>query len=277
MKKLIVLAIMLLMTLSVFAQGEVDWERRVVRAVGIGAPNPNAPNMAVKRAGAIRAAKLVALRELGETVKGMYLSGKTKVENFVTTNDEIGAQFEGILKSFRMIGGPKYFDDGSVEVTVEMSIDGDLANLTMPKSEFKEENSLQPTENFNNTQTGSESTTTTQNSGIFTGLIINCQEVNLRPALAPKVIDEDGREVYGTANVSREYAVQQGMMGYLKDLQKAAGNTRVGANPYQIKAINSSGTNKADIVISNADAQKVRELGSKLNFLRECRVIAVLK
>lgn len=277
MKKLIIFAIMFLMTLSVFGQGEVDWERRVVTAVGIGAPNPNAPNMAVKRAGAIRAAKLVALRELGETVKGMYLSSKTKVENYVTTSDEIGAQFEGILKAFRMVGGPKYFDDGSVEVTVEMSIDGDLSNLTMPKSEFKEENNLQPTQNYNDSQTQSNNSQTVQNTGVFTGLVINCKNINLRPALSPKVVDEDGREVYGSANVSREYAVQQGMMGYLKDVQKALGNTRVGDNPYQIKAINTSGSNKADIVISNADAQKVKELSTKLNFLRECRVIAVLK
>lgn len=274
MKKLFVLLVMSLMTLSVFAQGEVDWERRVIRATGLGAPNPNAPNSAVARAGAIRAAKLVALRELGESLKGMYISGKTKVENYMTVSDEIGTQFEGILKAFRMVGGPKYLADGSVEVTMEISIDGDLASLAMPKSEFKEENN-QPAQDYNSSNSNSGSTE--ENNGIYTGLVINCKSFFLQPALAPKVVDENGREVYGTANVSREYAVQQGMMGYLKDLDKALGNARVGSNPFQINALKNSGNNRTDIVISNADANKLRELGAKLNFLRECRVIAVLK
>ena len=41
--------------------------------------------------------------------------------------------------------------------------------------------------------------------------IIDAKGLNAKPAMSPKVVDENGQEVYGSAYVSREFAVQQGM------------------------------------------------------------------
>ena len=54
-------------------EGKVDWAERSITATGIAAPNPDLPE-AAQRAGAIRAATLIALRNALETVKGMYLN-----------------------------------------------------------------------------------------------------------------------------------------------------------------------------------------------------------
>ncbi|MDA3885791.1 MAG: hypothetical protein PF638_09375, partial [Candidatus Delongbacteria bacterium] len=67
----------------------IDWTNRTITATGIGAPNPDAPNMAVKRAGAINAAKMYAIRDMLATVKGMYLSSESTVENYMTTSDVV--------------------------------------------------------------------------------------------------------------------------------------------------------------------------------------------
>lgn len=270
MKKTTIIT-MLIMMITLFAQGEIDWERRVVTASGIGAPNPNMPNMAAKRAGAINAAKMYAVRDLIGTIKGMYLSSETNVENYMTTSDVVKTQVEGIAKAYRMVGKPKYFEDGSVEVTVEMSIDGDLSALMMKEQQFDPEAPTVAEADYK------LSDMVQDQPDIYTGLIIDCTDVQLRPALSPKVLSKSGNEVYGSANVSRDFAVQQGMLGYLKDIEKAKATSRVQNNPYIIKAIDVKGTNKADIVISDEDAAKVQELASKLNFLRECRVIAIIK
>ncbi|NOR46195.1 MAG: hypothetical protein GQ534_11470 [Candidatus Delongbacteria bacterium] len=268
MKKLTIIT-MLIMILSLFAQGDIDWERRVVTASGIGAPNPNMPNMAAKRAGAINAAKMYAVRDLVATIKGMYLSSESIVENYMTTSDVIKTQVEGIAKAYRMVGKPKYFEDGSVEVTVEMSIDGDLSALIMKEQSFDGSAPVGEADYKLSDIVGSPD--------VYTGLIIDCSDVQLRPALAPKILSKSGAEIYGSANVSRDFAVQQGMLGYLKDIEKAKATSRVQNNPYIIKAIGVQGTNKADIVISDEDAAKVKELSANLNFLRECRVIAIIK
>jgi len=269
MKKLTIIT-MLIMILSLFAQGDIDWERRVVTASGIGAPNPNMPNMAAKRAGAINAAKMYAVRDLVATIKGMYLSSESNVENYMTTSDVVKTQVEGIAKAYRMVGKPKYFEDGSVEVTVEMSIDGDLSALIMKEQSFDGTAPVGEADyKLSDVVAGSPD--------VYTGLIIDCSDVQLRPALSPKVLSKSGAEIYGSANVSKEFAVQQGMLGYLKDIEKAKATSRVQNNPYIIKAIGVQGTNKADIVISDEDAAKVKELSANLNFLRECRVIAIIK
>lgn len=270
MKKVSLLSI-LLFVLAVFAQGEVDWERRVVKATGIGAPNPNAPNMAVKRAGAINAAKMYAVRDLMATVKGMYLTSEQTAENYMMTSDVVKTQVEGIARAFQMVGEPQYFEDGSVQVTVEMSIDGKLSDLMMRDETFGDTTPMGEEANYK------LSDIVQSQPDVYTGLIIDCTGVELRPALSPKVISSSGREVYGSANVNKDFAVQQGMMGYLKNIDSAKENARVTNNPYIIKAIDVKGTNKADIVISDEDAAKIEALANNLNFLRECRVIALIK
>lgn len=270
MKKFSLIGILVLM-FSLLAQGEIDWERRVVTATGIGAPNPNAPNMAVKRAGAINAAKMYAVRDLIATLKGMYLSSEQTVENYMTTNDVIKTHVEGIARAFQMVGEPEYFEDGSVQVKVEMSIDGDLSALVMKEQTFGDTTPIVGEATYKLSEIAETS------PGVYTGLIIDCTDVQLRPALSPKVVSQSGKEIYGSANVNKDFAVQQGMMGYLKSVDTARTNSRVTDNPFIVKAVDVKGTNKTDIVVSDADAAKIEELSGKLNFLRECRVIAIIK
>ncbi|NOR46194.1 MAG: hypothetical protein GQ534_11465, partial [Candidatus Delongbacteria bacterium] len=244
----------------------IDWANRTITATGIGAPNPDAPNMAVKRAGAINAAKMYAIRDMLATVKGMYLSSESTVENYMTTSDVVKTQVEGIAKAFKMVGKPHYFEDGSVEVTVVMSLSGDLSDIAMGGQSFDADAAVVGEADYKLSDIVTP--------GVYTGLIVDCRAVQLRPALSPKVFSKAGAEVYGSANVSKEFAVQQGMLGYLKDVEKAKQNSRVVGNPLVINAIGVKGTNKADIIISDEDAAKIKELSSKLNFLQECRVIA---
>jgi len=94
--------------------------------------------------------------------------------------------------------------------------------------------------------------------------------------MAPKVLDETGNDVYGEAFISREYAVEQGVVGYAKSVDQAKGNPRVGSNPLVLKAIKATGKAAADVVISNDDAGKLKDPKVDFGFLKECRVIIVL-
>jgi len=249
----------------------INWSMRTVTGTGIGAPNPDAPNMAVKRAGAINAAKLVALRDLLATVKGMYLSSEQTAENYMMTSDVVKTQVEGIAKAFKVVGEPKYFEDGSVEVTVEMSLNGELSDVFLKENDFGEG------ENYPLVQEATyKLSDLVKEPSVYTGVIIDCKAVQLRPALAPKIFSKSGEEIYGSANVSKDFAIQQGMIGYLKSVDSAKENSRVTNNPLVINAIGVKGTNKADIIISDEDAAKIKELDAKLNFLKQCRVIAII-
>ena len=56
---------------------------------------------------------------------------------------------------------------------------------------------------------------------VYTGIVIDARGIQARPAMSPRIFDEDGKEVYGLANVDLEYAVKQGMSGYARDLTAA--------------------------------------------------------
>lgn len=270
MKKVSLISFLVLM-ITLLAQGEIDWERRVISATGIGAPNPNAPNMAVKRAGAINAAKMYAIRDLMATIKGMYLTSEQTAENYMMTSDVVKTQTEGIARAFQMVGEPQYFEDGSVQVTVEMSVDGKLSDLMMKNETFGDTTPLAEPSEYKVSEKASNQ------PEVYTGLIIDCTAIELRPALSPKVYNQAGKEIYGSANVNKDFAIQQGMLGYLKSIDSAKANARVTNNPFVVKAVSAKGTNKADIIISDGDAAKIEEMASKQNFLRECRVIAIIK
>jgi len=111
----------------------------------------------------------------------------------------------------------------------------------------------------------------------FTGLIIDCRGIPLNPALVPKVVDEDGQIVYGTAYVSRDHALEEGMAAYARGLAKARDNPRVGAKPLIVKGLRTVKARLSDIVISNADAGKIKGVGSNIRFLHRGRVLFVME
>ncbi|MDZ7262851.1 MAG: hypothetical protein ONB05_12200, partial [candidate division KSB1 bacterium] len=112
--------------------------------------------------------------------------------------------------------------------------------------------------------------------GVYTGLIINAKGLGLRPAMAPKVLDESGNEIYGSRYVDREWAVKIGMVGYDKDVNRARTNERVTNNPLIVNAIKVSGPNKADVVISSADAANIHSAAANMNFLDKCKVMFIV-
>mgnify|MGYP006354250159 FL=1 len=98
----------------------------------------------------------------------------------------------------------------------------------------------------------------------------------IKPAMAPKVLNEDGKEVYGSAWINRDWAVREGMAGYLKDPMQAQQNPRVTDKPLLVKAIKASGDARVDMVISNADASMIHGAAQNLSFLEKCKVIILV-
>src|SRR3990170_2052533 len=83
--------------------GTINWTTGEVYASGIGAPPARPLNTAQARAMAERAAFVVALRNLLETVKGVRVDSETVVENFMTKSDVIRTKVDGVVKGARII------------------------------------------------------------------------------------------------------------------------------------------------------------------------------
>ncbi|MBN1576574.1 MAG: hypothetical protein JW913_08480 [Chitinispirillaceae bacterium] len=246
--------------------GSIDWSKRFIVATGIGAPNPDLPE-AAQRPAALRAAQQIALRNALETIKGIFLNSSTTVQNFMVANDVVSSSVSGYLKGFEQEGREKYMSDGSVEISMKVPLDGvgGLGEMLLGTS-ITDQPAISKFE-------GKKAKT----EHIFTGLIINCKGLSIKPALSPRVLDESGREVYGSAYVAREWAIKYGVVGYAKEVEAAAKLVdRLGKNPGQVKGQKAHGDNATDVVINNDDAADIRSAAKNLKFLSECRVIFVV-
>lgn len=243
-------------------KGLINWTKGIVQAKGIGAPpekfygKPNARPMA------LRAATLDAYRNILEVINGVRINSTTVIKDFAVENDIIMSKVEGMVKGAEIVK-KEYLSDGTVEITMQMNLRGGFAQLVLPED-------IKPLDTITPVVPAQSST------AVYTGLVVDARGLKTRPAMSPKIMDENGQEVYGSAFVSREYAVQQGMSGYAKDLSSAQDNQRVADNPLTVKGLRAEGAGRSDIVISNADASRLKSASENLSFMKKCRVMIVV-
>jgi hypothetical protein len=235
-------------------EGKVDWEHKMVKCSGSGAANlkDSDGNPAVARIGAEKAAKLDALRNCLATLRGVQVeSGKT-VGGAMESDAALAARVQGLVKGFRQVGKPRYYSDGGVEIDVEVPLDGALSEALLPKDPEK---APPPAEEAP--------------AGGPTSLVIDARGFKVAPALAPRVKDEKGSELYGPASLGAA-ARKQGAAAYAPDLDaaRAAFGDRVGKRPLVLKAIQVEG---ADVVVSAADAALLH--GTTPKFLEQGKVV----
>lgn len=253
-------------------QGTVNWSAGYIEAVGIGAPPDRSIGKANARPMALRAAKVDAFRNLLEITKGVRVDSSTTVKDFVVESDMINTQVDGLVKG-GVVVDQQYMSDGTVEVRVRMPLYGNLAQVMIPAS-IEKRKSVPPPE-----KPAAPAPVVAAPPAppmTYTGLVVDARGIAARPAMSPRIFDENGKEVYGSANVDREYAVQQGMSGYARDLTAAQSNQRVTNSPLTVKALKTSGAGKADLIIANADAQQIRASAENASFMKKCRVMIVL-
>ena len=258
--------------------GCVDWNNGVVYAVGMGVANPDFKSAAQRNYSAYQAAKTVAMRNLLQMVESVNIDSDTTVKDGMLQNDTIRAQISGKLKGVQEVGRPQQKGDGSVWVTMKLYLKDIMSVVAENRSSHSSGSSPFETEGGSAQQSQQDSPVEEDRSSqLYGGLIIDARNIAVTPALSPKVLDERGEEVYGSAHVSREFSVTQGMAGYAKDVEKAKKSPRFQGKPLIIQAIKSSGKNGSDLVVSNKDAELLRKIGSTQTFLREARVMVVLK
>jgi hypothetical protein len=226
------------------AHGQVDWSARVLTATGNGAPDLKAANAAVARLGAERVAKLDALRNLLESVKGLRVSG-TVTGGELEKSAEVKAKVEGTVKNFKVVD-TKYFSDGGVELVVQVPLDGVLLE-TLVSDVGK-----------------AAAAVSDPKPGDSTGLVIDAKGLGAVAALAPRLMGDDGKEIYGPDRVTKEAAQSRGVAAYTKTMDDAMRDSRAGANPLVVRAARLAAPQSSDLVVSADDAGKIQKLAGLL-------------
>ena len=106
--------------------------------------------------------------------------------------------------------------------------------------------------------------------GGYTGLIVDCSGLGLKPAMSPVIKNDLGQPIYGYKNLDYDKVVTNGMAGYTSDLSRAA---RAGSNPLVVRAVRLDGG--VNPVLSTADANRVLIENGATGFLDKTNVVFV--
>ena len=238
---------------QVVGHGKINWSKKEVTATGSAAADLKDASVARARLMAERAAKMDAIRNILETIQGIQVSG-TRNATDMMSNGEIKSRISGMAQGYKVID-TKYYSDGSVDVVISMPIDENLTNALVERPKKLREVS-------------------TAGAAGFSGLLVNARGLGLTPSMAPRIVDEAGKDVYGTDVVSEKGLQQGGIVGYAKQDDQA--KERVGDKPLVVKALRLATKSKTDIVIANGDADKLRDPNSNLSFLADGKVVILV-
>lgn len=259
-------------TVDIYDQGKINWEVGVVKATGMGAP-PSGMPQGQARMMARRAAIVDCYRNLAEIVYGVRVDSETLVRNFVTESDVIETKVTGMIKGAQIVSD-KQMPDGSYEVIMVIPLYGkeSVGNIILPEAISQQKVKME--------EAGKEiiplpPAPEVPLEGSYTGLIIDARGKGVEPCMSPKIISEDGDEVYGTMKVDPEIVIEKGIIGYAHSMGKAKQSWRAGDHPLIIEATGKCGTFKADVLVTQKDAQRIKEANREAGFLQNLRVTIV--
>jgi len=259
-----------------FAHGHINWSAGSLISSGVATP-PAKKETKTPQAfeEALAQARALALQHMRDIVLETRVDSLNRVGSIAAANDIMMAKVENLAKSAKAVK-QEYLSDGTVEVTMQMPMYGGFAQLVLPE-EIKQ---IEPIKTVSSGSGSSETVLQESRTDIenetYTGIVVDARGIQFSPAMAPVIVDEKTREVYGSAFVSREFAVQQGMAGYSRDMQTAAQEPRVSGNPLMIKGLGTVVNRPSTIIISNADASKIKSASEHISFLKRCRVMIIV-
>ncbi|UCD84482.1 MAG: LPP20 family lipoprotein [Deltaproteobacteria bacterium] len=241
--------------IEIMDYGEVNWSKMTIRAKGDGIPNPQVSELSRATLGADQEAKQEALNNLLKTIKAVPIDSRTTFQQKIKESDVISSKVQELVRNAEIIE-TTYFSDGGVKIVVNLPLSGPLINLILPTTE--------------------RTVPVTTDKKKYTGMIIDVRGLKAAPVLAPKIMDEEGKEVYGSSFISLEGLGKWGVAKYLRDLSSSQKDDRVGKNPLLVKGLRATGPRSGDIIISNADAQKILGFINDQGFLRNGEVIIII-
>ena len=255
--------------------GAIDWTAGVVEAKGTGVPatysyygKPQAHQQKT-----IAEAISKAQHNLLETIVGLRINSESRVIDIVETYPSMMTLLRDMVHKAPEIEKLRQYQyDGTVEVWSQMKLNGGFSQLILPP----EIRHIEPIKQVLTGKNSSTQQTRLRSSNIFTGMVVDARGTQAVPVLAPKILDENLEEVFGPAYVSREFAVQHGVVRYTTAIWKAKLDPRVSDNPLIVRALKALWPGRCDFIISNADAAKLKSASEHLKFLKECKVIIVL-
>ncbi len=258
-------------------QGTIDWgqdSNSKITAVGIGLPDSR--GMAMSRLAAI----MDAQRNLLGIIKGVQVDSDTLMEELIVKSDTVKRSIGGLLQGAQVVDEGANAD-GSYYVRMSVPLygaTGSVAAAALP--EITKNITPQPIPTVNIKKTPLKEVEIVQvKSATYTGVVVDASGMGLEPTFSPVIYDTNGRAIYGISNIDPDLAISSGMVGYAKNVENAAVNSRAATNPLVVKAVTvkggSNSVNPVNVVVTPEDADRILLANESSGMLGKCAVVFV--
>ena len=231
------------------AHGSINWGKGVVVVTGSGAPSLKASNAAAARLGAERAAKMSALRNALEAIKGVRVKGEQVLGDMMAGDGAVSAKVQGVVRGFKVLD-TKYYSDGGIDLVVEVPLSGVVAAISKPE------------------------TTKPAAATDYTGVIIDARGVDIAPSMLLTLVDAEGGAIMDPASLNATSAKKHGSAAWMKSFDAAKKDARVGAKPLIVSPTKALSPTSGACQFSESDSKSLK---AALGLLQEGKVIVVVK
>ena len=279
--KIICLLVLISLPGIVSSQGELNWwDDNTLTATGYSLPPKTISDMSQARAWSRREALEKAREQMTDLIKDIHVTATMTVRAGLESGEIDAERLDNLVRDAKILS-ERYGTDNSCTIVLTVPVYGggdSVAGLTFKPVEKEE--FLKPT-------------VKTKAEGNYTGLIIDCGDLELNPVLAPVIRNADNQSVYSYNNLDYDKVIANGMIDYAKEDKPtddkktslgfgkfffnnacAAKNkkSRAGDNPLVIKAKVISDGNSTPVISVN-DANKILTENEASHFLDEGAVV----
>ncbi|MEJ2154224.1 MAG: hypothetical protein P8X96_02730 [Desulfobacteraceae bacterium] len=260
-----------------FSSGQINWTQGLVTAIGeISAQEVDGMDMRQK---GIDLAFRRAARNAYETLLQLRIDDQQSGASLFAEDPYTRSKIMDMAAESKILH-MNWSPSGDGTLYVQMSLYGGFSQFVLP-SDIRQVQPIKPLNGKVHTPDFPDQPSDRHNEIAepehYTGLIVDARGTGAKPSMVPLLLNENGVEVFGPAYVSREYAVQHGICQYIRITNGSWPSLpRVAPKPLVVKGLKTDPQGSCRIVISNADASRLRGSSSHLEFLKQCRVIIVL-
>lgn len=246
------------------------WQTNILIAEGHGSAPESAEVTRLTKTLAKRAAMVDAQRNLAEQVANIHVTAEKTL---------VKTEIDAVIQFFTVVS-EDYDEFGNCTVVLSVPIFGvknSVAQVAFPPVD--KQNFPPPTKNI-------------AAQGNYTGLIVDCGDLELNPVLSPEIRNEN-QTIYAYDNLERQKVLERGVVGYVENAENvklvnasgknsfahfgnkvfaAENDSRVGNNPLVVKVSQLSADGSCP-VISTADADKILAENQISHFLDDGAVV----
>ena len=233
-------------------------------------------------------ARMLAYGRAAEFISGVAVDGMAGVDRGIVKVNTLTAKFSGMVRNAVVIseecvwktgpGGSQY-PWATVRVGILLYGDNpsnllslfiDDANTAYKASGYSE---------YKPTQSETQNVQNRMSDLPATGIIIDTRGFSVNPSLSPLILVEgpNKKVVYSGSTVSRDYAIKQGIAGYVRSEEQASKDDRLKTdgnyNPLTVKA---SSVKDNVIYLSPEDAALAAAADMKTGILDQCKVLIMV-